>query len=74
LTTLYRVRDAGGIKRPSTRQRRPDLKVLFTTGYSRSPAGEHENFDLTTRMIGKPFSIDTLASRVRAVLDGTDNC
>lgn len=49
-------------------KRRPDLKVLFTTGYSRN-ALEHDGvLDPSVHLIGKPFTLEELALRVRAVL------
>ncbi len=45
------------------REHRPDLPVLFASGYAENidvPAGMH--------MIGKPFSIDQLRDKVKAVL------
>ncbi|OFS93198.1 hybrid sensor histidine kinase/response regulator [Stenotrophomonas sp. HMSC10F06] len=49
-------------------KRRPDLKVLFTTGYSRN-ALEHDGvLDPAVHVIGKPFTLEDLALRVRAVL------
>jgi len=50
------------------RRRYPGLKVLFTTGYSRN-ALEHDGvLDPGVQLIGKPFTIDELATRVGAVL------
>ena len=49
-------------------RRRPDLKVLFTTGYSRNALERDGVIDPGVQVIGKPFSVATLATRVRAVL------
>jgi signal transduction histidine kinase len=51
--------------------RRPGLKVLFTTGYTRNAIVHHGRLDPGVQMIGKPFSMDALASKVRAILDGS---
>jgi PAS domain S-box-containing protein len=51
-------------------RRRPGLKVLFTTGYTRNAIVHHGRLDPGVQMIGKPFSSDELARRVRAILDG----
>ena len=48
---------------------RPDLKVLFTTGYARNAIVHHGRLDPGTELIGKPFSEVDLAHRVRALLD-----
>ncbi|MDG2520634.1 PAS domain-containing protein [Caulobacter segnis] len=53
------------------RRRRPDLKVLFTTGYTRNAVVHNGVLDPGVQLIGKPFSIEDLATRVRAVLDET---
>jgi DNA-binding response OmpR family regulator len=45
------------------RELRPDLPILFASGYAESidvPAGMH--------VIGKPFSIDQLRDKVKAIL------
>jgi len=50
------------------RRRRPELRVLFASGYadarvmSRLPAG--------TKILGKPFDLNELLARVRETLDG----
>jgi CheY-like chemotaxis protein len=51
-------------------RRRPGLKVLFTTGYTRNAIVHHGRLDPGVEMIGKPFSIDELTRKVRAILDG----
>ena len=47
------------------------LKVLFTTGYTRNAILHHGRLDPGVEMIGKPFSIDELTRKVRAILDGS---
>jgi len=49
--------------------RRPKLKVLYTTGYSRNAIVHHGRLDPGVQMIGKPFSIQELGSKVRGILD-----
>jgi CheY-like chemotaxis protein len=49
-------------------RRRPGLKVLFTTGYTRNAIVHHGRLDPGVQMIGKPFSYDELALRVRTLL------
>jgi len=51
------------------RQRRPDLKVLFTTGYTRNAVVHNGVLDPGVELIGKPFTIEELAAKVREVLD-----
>jgi DNA-binding response OmpR family regulator len=47
------------------------LKVLFTTGYTRNAIVHHGRLDPGVEMIGKPFSIDELTRKIRAILDGS---
>jgi CheY-like chemotaxis protein len=48
---------------------RPDLKVLFTTGYARNAIIHHGRLDEGVHLITKPFTFSDLAARVRDVLD-----
>jgi CheY-like chemotaxis protein len=49
---------------------KPDLKVLFTTGYTRNAIVHNGVLDAGTQLLSKPFSIDDLAAKVRSILDG----
>ena len=49
-------------------RRRPELKVLFTTGYSRNAIVHHGRLDPGVSLIGKPFSADELGRTIRKVL------
>jgi CheY-like chemotaxis protein len=51
-------------------RRRPDLKVLFTTGYSRNAVVHNGVLDPDVHLIGKPFTVEALAAKLREVLDG----
>ena len=51
------------------RRRRPGLKVLFTTGYTRNAVVHNGVLDPGVQLIGKPFTLDELGTRVREVLD-----
>ena len=50
-------------------RRRPGLKILFTTGYTRNAIVHNGVLDAGVQLIGKPFSMSELATRVREVLD-----
>jgi CheY-like chemotaxis protein len=50
-------------------RRRPGLKVLFTTGYTRDAIVHHGQLDAGVDMIGKPFSFEALSEKIRVVLD-----
>ena len=49
--------------------RRPALKVLYTTGYSRNAIVHHGRLDAGVNLLSKPFTFEQLAARVRDVLD-----
>ncbi|MBG0810118.1 response regulator [Methylosinus sp. H3A] len=51
-------------------RRRPDLKILFTTGYTPNAVVHNGVLDPGVELIVKPYSIDRLARKVRDVLDG----
>jgi signal transduction histidine kinase len=49
---------------------RPDLKVLYTTGYTRNAIVHNGMVDAGTNYMQKPYSLGDLARKVRGVLDG----
>jgi PAS domain S-box-containing protein len=51
------------------RATRPNLKVLFTTGYARNAIIHHGRLDKGVQLITKPFSFEDLAAKVRDILD-----
>ncbi|MGE0745513.1 MAG: response regulator [Rhodospirillales bacterium] len=51
------------------RQVRPDLKVLFTTGYARNAIVHAGRLDPGVQIITKPFTYAALAAKLRDVLD-----
>jgi len=48
----------------------PDLKILYTTGYTRNAVVHNGVLDPGTQLLSKPFGVDELARKVRDVLDG----
>jgi CheY-like chemotaxis protein len=52
------------------RRRRPNLKVLFTTGYARNAIVHHGRLDPGVQLIVKPYTHAALAEKVRDVLAG----
>jgi CheY-like chemotaxis protein len=52
------------------RRRWPGLKVLFTTGYTRNAVVHNGVLDAGVEMIGKPFTLEELAAKMREMLDG----
>jgi CheY-like chemotaxis protein len=62
--------DVNGRELADEAQRRcPQLKVLFTTGYTRNAVVHNGVVDAHVHLIGKPFTIDQLAHKLRAVLE-----
>ena len=53
----------------AARQPRPDLKVLFTTGYTRNAIVHHGRLDAGVELVTKPFTRTQLITRIRHVLD-----
>jgi PAS domain S-box-containing protein len=53
----------------AARERRPDLKVLFMTGYAENATIANGFLDPSMSMITKPFAIDTLATRIRGMIE-----
>jgi CheY-like chemotaxis protein/nitrogen-specific signal transduction histidine kinase len=48
---------------------RPDLKILYTTGYARNAIVHQGRLDPGVELLGKPFTYAALANRIRALLD-----
>jgi DNA-binding response OmpR family regulator len=53
------------------RQQRPDLLVLFTTGYARNAIVHGGILDPGTHLLPKPFTYAALAAKIRTLLDGS---
>ncbi len=51
------------------RQRDPDIKVLYTSGYTENAIVHHGRLDAGTQLLAKPYKKETLAIRVRQILD-----
>jgi PAS domain S-box-containing protein len=52
------------------RETRPDLKILFMTGYAESVAIADDFLQPGMEMITKPFDLDNLSQRIRAMVSG----
>ena len=59
----------GRVLADEARQRRPGIKVLFTTGYAPNAIVHHGRLDPGVDLITKPYTQTQLAAKVRAVLD-----
>ena len=52
------------------RESRADLKVLFITGYAENAMFGNGHLDPGMQMITKPFPVETLATRIREMIEG----
>jgi signal transduction histidine kinase len=52
------------------KHKRPDIKVLYTTGYMRGAALYDGILDRGAAFLPKPFTVDQLAAKIRSTLDG----
>jgi signal transduction histidine kinase len=50
-------------------RRRPDLKVLYATGFTRNAVVHNGVVGRGVHLIGKPYSLDELSNKIREVLD-----
>ncbi len=53
----------------AAREVRPNLKVLFITGYAENAAIRNGHLDPGIQVLTKPFAMDMLAARVRAITE-----
>ena len=51
------------------RESRPHLKVLFITGYAENAMFGNGHLDPGMQMITKPFPVETLAARIREMIE-----
>jgi signal transduction histidine kinase/CheY-like chemotaxis protein len=54
----------------AARTSRPDLKVLFITGYAENAVIRHGHLDPGMHVLTKPFSMEALANRINQLLGG----
>lgn len=60
---------SGRLFADEARRRKPELRVLFTTGYSRNAIVHNGVLDPGVHLLPKPASLEQLAVKVRQVLD-----
>ncbi len=53
----------------AARERRPDLKVLFITGYAHNAAIGNGLLDQGMELVAKPFALDALAAKIRTMIE-----
>jgi CheY-like chemotaxis protein len=54
----------------AARNVRPELKVLFITGYAENAVLSHGHLDPGMHVLTKPFAMEALASRIRQLIEG----
>jgi CheY-like chemotaxis protein len=54
----------------AARQVRPKLRVLFITGYAENAAVGSGRLEPGMHVLAKPFAMETLASRIKAIING----
>lgn len=52
----------------AARQNRPDLKILFITGYAENAAITNGLLEPGMHVLSKPFAIDKLAARIKSII------
>jgi hypothetical protein len=63
------VRQSGG-HAERIKEKRPEIKVFYTTGYDRNTIVHDGMLDPGTNLLTKPFTIDEFAAKVRKIVDG----
>jgi PAS domain S-box-containing protein len=51
------------------REQRPDLKILFITGYAENAAILNGDLGPGMQVVSKPFAMDKLAARIKTIID-----
>ncbi len=49
----------------------PEIKILFTSGYADDSIVHHGVLDPTVAFLPKPYTLATLAAKIREILDGS---
>jgi CheY-like chemotaxis protein len=53
----------------AARVKRPNLKVLFITGYAENAAISNGHLEAGMQVMSKPFAMETLATRIRSIIE-----
>jgi signal transduction histidine kinase/ActR/RegA family two-component response regulator len=69
ITDVVMPQMGGKVMADWLREERPDLKILFTSGYTDDAIVDHGVLEPDMAFLSKPYTPDTLVRKVRAVLD-----
>ena len=70
LTDVMMPGQSGPVLAADLVKQRPDLRVLYMSGYTGNELGAHGLANADARLLVKPFSVEQLTSRLRQVLAG----
>ena len=68
-TDIVMPGDTGRVLADKTLAQRPEIRVLYTTGYTRNAVVHNGILDAGVALLPKPFTVEQLAGKVREVLD-----
>ena len=71
ITDVVMPRMSGPMLAEQLADDRPEMKVLFVSGYAERTVLQHGKIDVTKRFLQKPFSLKDLARKVREVLEAS---
>jgi hypothetical protein len=71
LTDVIMPKMQGNAVAEAVSHARPDLRVLFMSGYAQPVLGSHGNLEDGVTLVEKPFTEPTLLAKVRDVLDAS---
>jgi PAS domain S-box-containing protein len=68
ITDVVMPNMGGALLAEQLREERPEMKVLFVSGYAEHTVLRHGDIDVTNQFLQKPFALKSLARKAREVL------